>query len=166
MGRNENYASAIWFIKNVLYKIKDPDVRLIILGSRPHPSLQKYAGNRVVITGFVDDIRPYFQHSLCLVAPLILGAGVKIKIIESLTAGLPILTNDIGIEGIPAEDGKSYYHCNTPDDYIEKIQFLLNNKSYAKVMSDNEKKLADEIYDYDKSLEIFVKKVTDMAFKE
>lgn len=166
MGRYENYASAIWFIKNVLYKIKDPDVRLIILGSRPHPSLQKYAGNRVVITGFVDDIRPYFQHSLCLVAPLILGAGVKIKIIESLTAGLPILTNDIGIEGIPAEDGKSYYHCNTPDDYIEKIQFLLNNKSYAKVMSDNEKKLADEIYDYDKSLEIFVKKVTDMVFKE
>ena len=166
MGRYENYASAIWFIKNVLYKIKDPDVRLIILGSRPHPSLQKYAGNRVVITGFVDDIRPYFQHSLCLVAPLILGAGIKIKIIESLTAGLPILTNDIGIEGIPAEDGKSYYHCNTPDDYIEKIQFLLNNKSYAKVMSDNEKKLADEIYDYDKSLEIFVKKVTDMVFKE
>ena len=52
------------------------------------------------------------------------------------------------------------------DDYIEKIQFLLNNKSYAKVMSDNEKKLAYEIYDYDKSLEIFVKKVTDMAFKE
>ena len=44
--------------------------------------------------------------------------------------------------------------------------FLLNNKSYAKVMSDNEKKLADEIYDYDKSLEIFVKKVTDMVFKE
>ena len=165
MGRYENYASAIWFIKNVLYKIKDTEVRLVVLGSRPHPSLQKYAGNRVIITGFVDDIRPYFQHSLCLVAPLILGAGVKIKIIESLTAGLPVLTNDIGIEGIPAEDGKSYYHCNKPEDYIEKIQLLLDDRSYAQAMSINEKNLANEIYDYDKSLEIFVKKVSDMACK-
>lgn len=162
MNRYENYASAIWFIENVLPKV-DVSVRLVILGGNPHASLKKYAGERVVITGFVDDIQPYFQHSLCLVAPLVLGAGVKIKIIESLSAGLPILTNDIGIEGIPAENRKTYFHCDSPEDYVKIIHFLLKNADKKMQMSMAEKNLVKEIYDCDKSLKEFIKKVKSIS---
>ena len=158
MNRYENYASAIWFIENVLPKV-DVSVRLVILGGNPHASLKRYAGKRVVITGFVDDIQPYFQHALCLVAPLVLGAGVKIKIIESLSAGLPILTNYIGIEGIPAENRKTYFHCDSPEDYVKIIHFLLKNADKKMQMSIAEKNFVKEIYDCDKSLKEFIKKV-------
>lgn len=159
MNRYENYASAIWFIKNVLPKLDGQKVRFVIVGGNPHHSLKKYVSDNVIITGFVDDIRPYFKHCLCLVAPLVLGAGVKIKIVESLTAGLPILTNNIGIEGIPAENGKSYFHCDSPDDYVRTINLLLHNSGLKRSISNNEKELAKRVYDYDISLKNFIRKI-------
>ena len=70
----------------------------------------------ITVTGFVKEISKYFEQSLCLVAPLVLGAGIKIKVLEAMSAGLPVLTNQIGIEGIPAQNGIHYYYCERPQE--------------------------------------------------
>ena len=127
MARPENYKSAIWFIENVMPLLSDLDVRFVIVGARPDKSLLTYASDKVEITGFMDKVDPYFERCLCLVAPLVLGAGVKVKILEAMSSGIPVVTNHIGIEGIYAENGKHYIHCEAPEEYAECIHKLVND---------------------------------------
>ena len=162
MARRENYLTAEWFIVNVMPLLSE-DYRFIIVGNRPHKSLMNYASDRVIITGFVDDPRPYFRDALCIAAPLVLGAGVKIKVIESLSAGLPVLTNDIGIEGINAEDGVSYFHCTKPEEYAETIMKLGNGEIDAKKVSAASKDFVRRNYDCDASLKEFADRVRRLA---
>ena len=128
MARPENSLSAIWFIENVLPRLTDLDIRFVILGSNPPGELKKYQSDRVYITGFVDSITPYFSQSMCLVAPLVLGAGIKIKVLEALSSGIPVLTNEIGIEGIPAKNEQEYFQCTKPEEYEAMIRCIYNKK--------------------------------------
>lgn len=128
MSRPENYESAIWFITNVMPLLKDFNVKFVIAGGQPNNSLYKYEREDVIITGYVKNPEDLFEDCFCLVAPLVGGAGIKIKILEALSAGVPVLTNEIGIEGIPAQDGSEYYLCKTVDDYLKRIQKLLTTE--------------------------------------
>lgn len=128
MYRPENYEAAIWFIENVMPLLEDLDVRFVVAGNRPPEILKRYANSRVVITGFVENETPLFESSMCFVSPLLTGAGIKVKVIEALSAGIPILTNDIGIEGIPAVNGESYFHCEKPREYSRIIRELYNDE--------------------------------------
>jgi glycosyltransferase involved in cell wall biosynthesis len=165
MNRKENYLSAIWFIENVFNHIQDNRIKFIIIGANPHKSLFRYASKKIIITGYVSDINLYFSNSLCMVAPLVLGAGIKVKILEGLSAGIPILTNNIGIEGIPAKDEVHYIFCNTPNDYLNNIYRLINCTSYSKNISINAKHFMVDNFNYEKSFENYVKKINSLFIK-
>lgn len=130
MDREENYESCIWFIENVFYKLLNIDSRfkLYIVGNKPSEKLLKYKGDKIIITGFVESVQPYFENSLCMVCPLLLGAGIKVKVLEAMSSGLLVISNEIGIEGIPVTEGKEYIHCETPDEYINSIIRVANNE--------------------------------------
>ena len=96
------------------------------------------------------------MESLCLAAPLVLGAGIKVKILEALASGLPVLTNEIGIEGIPAVDGRDYFFCETPKEYADRIRGLLEQKHDVAMMAKNAKMLIQEHFDYEKSCRDFI----------
>lgn len=160
LSRQENWKSAKWFLDNVWPYISDSDARYVMLGSNPPDVLKKYQSDRVVITGFVDDISPYFEKSLCLVAPLVLGAGVKIKVLEGLSSGIPVLTNDIGIEGIPAVDQKDYFHCVTPQDYIKEINDLLSGKVDLKEIEKNSKSFMRDNFNFEKDVLSFADRLS------
>jgi len=155
MSRPANYLSAEWFINNVM-PLLSKDYRFIIMGDGPHASLMKYQSDRVIITGFVDDPSPYFQNAMCLAAPLLLGAGVKVKVIEALSAGLPVLTNTIGIEGIEAVNGESYFHCETPQEYADVISRLGNGEIDSEKVSAASKALIREKHNYEATLKEFI----------
>lgn len=137
MAREENYRSAEWFIRNVMPLLSDCNVRFVVIGASPNRSLLQYQSEQVLITGFCKSPDEYFAHALCLCAPLVLGAGIKVKILESMSAGLPVLTNQIGIEGIDAVDGRDYYFCHTPQEYADRIRELISNPDTAKKMGEN-----------------------------
>ena len=152
MSRKENYLSAIWFIENVMPLLRDLEVRFIVLGSKPNAQLKKFNNERIVITGFVENVEPYFSESLCFVAPLVLGAGIKVKTIEAFSSGIPVLTNEIGIEGIPADHSKDYYYCTNANDYSNIIRKLY----FSKCTDDrgtNGKKMFLKNYSLEKSCE-------------
>ena len=151
MYRPENYESAIWFIEQVMPLLEDLDVRFVVAGNRPPEALKKYNGGRVRITGFVEDETPLFENSMCFVSPLLTGAGIKVNVIEALSAGIPILTNDIGIEGIPAVDGQSYFHCTTAEEYAEIIRKMYHNPQESKQMELQQRKLIAESFNLPES---------------
>ena len=162
MARLENYLSAIWFIENVFYKIKDNETRFIIIGGNPHKSLYEFANERIIITGFVEDVSPYFANCLCSVAPLVLGAGIKVKVLEALSAGVPLLTNDIGIEGIPAVNGKDYLHCNSSDDYIYNINRIIGNEVDTGIISKNSRQFIKDNFNLKSAAEKYYIRLNNM----
>lgn len=163
MNRPENWKSAIWFIENVFAKIKSKGYRFIVVGNKPHEQLMKYHnGNSIQIVGFVEDIKPYFENSMCLVAPLLLGAGVKIKILEAMSSGIPVLTNTIGIEGIFAENQKEFFLCKTADEYIEGIHKLSETPELVERISAAAKSFINQNYNYEKDAAIFCERLEQL----
>lgn len=165
MNRPENYESAIWFINNVFGRLSG-EFKFLIIGSNPDEKLQKYQSDRIIITGFVENITSYFSNCLCLVAPLTLGAGIKVKVLEAMCAGVPTLTNDIGIEGIPAVNGRDYIHCVTADDYYLQIKKLALDNEYSKHISVNAKKLIADKFNMAQSFEKYLKNIKGIDCKE
>jgi glycosyltransferase involved in cell wall biosynthesis len=102
LNRKENEDAAIWFIEKILPEIvhKIPEAKLYVVGANPSLTLLSKASNHIVITGFVKDPTEYFERASISVAPLREGAGVKLKVLESLTAGLVTIATPIGSEGI------------------------------------------------------------------
>lgn len=162
MGREENWKSAVWFINNVFCKLKDKSMSFLVIGANPAPQLLRYSSERVKILGFVEDVGVYFQEGLCMVAPLLLGAGIKVKILESMSAGIPVLTNEIGIEGIPAEDGREYLMCREAEEYIEAIYMLAENSERRDELSRNAKKFMKEQYDLKKGADNFIQLLNEV----
>lgn len=160
MGRKENSDAAIWFIENVFHKLKKYNLDFIVLGSNPPKRLKNFNSDHIVITGYVDDVTPYFERCLCMVAPLLEGAGIKVKILEAFTSGIPVLTNNIGIEGINALDGEDYLHCESIDDYINSILGLLSGEIDVKKLESNSKKLMLEQYNLEESINSYKHNLT------
>ena len=111
-----------WILNKYYYFFYN--LHFYIIGGNPHQSLFKYESERIHITGFVDSIDFYFSNCIALVVPLLLGAGIKVKVLEAMSAGVLVLTNDIGIEGIPAKDGEHYFHCESATDYKNLLNKL------------------------------------------
>lgn len=158
MSREENHLSVIWFLKHVFYRL-DESIEFVIIGGNPKKEILDYQSDRVKVLGFVDNIEPYFSDCLCMVAPLVLGAGIKIKILEAFSAGVPVLTNQIGIEGIRATNGEDYVFCESPEDYINAISQLRTGMIEHEKLSDNAKKLIDEKYNFSKTTQKFLETV-------
>lgn len=153
MDRIENYTSCLWFIDNVFNKLleKNSEFKFYAVGNKPPQVLKDRESSNIIVTGYVNNIETYFQKSLCVVAPLQLGAGIKIKILESMSAGAVVLTNNVGIEGIPVIDRVHYLHCEEPNDYINTILDITNNRYDIRKISNNAKKYITEKFNINES---------------
>ena len=166
MDREENYAGVAWFIERVFRPLLDNRFTLTIVGGRPHPCLDKYKSDRITVTGFVPDIRPYLSGSLCKVASLQSGAGIKVKVIEAMSAGLPVLANAIAIEGIPAIDKKHYLHCEKPEEFAEALTMMAEGRIDALSMSGCAKKLIADAFNLEKSYAAYREAIGNLLDKE
>lgn len=143
--------------------MEDIDIRFVVLGGNPPESLRRYQSDRVVITGFIENIEPFFENSMCLVAPLVLGAGIKVKILEALSSGIPVLTNDIGIEGIPARNKTEYYNCKTPQEYAHIIKQLFWGQVDEKALEKNSKEFIMKQFSIENSVRRYKKDLLNLV---
>lgn len=146
MNREENWMSAIWFIEKVMPLLSDID--FYVVGAHPNERLKAYQSDKVHVLGYVESLDEIFKSATCLVAPLVLGAGIKVKILEAFSAGIPVLTNRIGIEGIPAQDGVDYIHCEEAEDYACAIRDIVNKTIDVKNISRNERNFINRSFNY------------------
>ena len=105
-----NSEAAIFFANNVWPPMKRAlgVMELTIVGANPVPSvlaLRKHWG--VNVTGMVPDVRPYYRGALAAVVPLRTGAGTRLKILEAMAAGVPVISTPLGAEGLEVTDGEN-----------------------------------------------------------
>jgi glycosyltransferase involved in cell wall biosynthesis len=128
MSRPENYLAALSFIRRCWPELRRefPDLCFYVVGSRPHQRLQDLNGqDNIVITGFVEDPYVYLANALLTVAPITLGAGIKVKVLESLMVGSPVVAFPAGAEGInlKREDGLTV--VGNYADMLQEIRMML-----------------------------------------
>lgn len=164
MGRNENYLSVQWFVENVFNKLNN-NLHFVIIGGNPPELIKKYESDKIHVTGFVplEDVKNYFATCLCMVVPLILGSGIKVKILEAFSGGVPVLTNEIGNEGIYAIDKEQYLHCETAQEYIDALNKVGNGEFDVEQLGINAKLFSKEQFGLEQSLMRYTEKIREMA---
>lgn len=156
MDRVENYEAAIWFIDNVMPKLESLKIRFIVAGNHPPKELKERESNKVIVTGFVESEIPLFEKALCNVAPLIKGAGIKVKVIEALSAGIPVLASDVAIEGIPAKDKEDYLRCNSANEFADSIKKIVNNEIDLLKLKENQSELINKYFNLNESYSRYI----------
>lgn len=119
-----------WFVKDIYPLILDkiPDIHFYIVGSNPSQDILDLQCHNITVTGFVtdDELEKYYRKTCVDIVPLRFGAGVKGKVIEGLYYGLPIVTTDIGAEGIPNIE-EAVKIASSPKEYADFVIELVNN---------------------------------------
>lgn len=150
MGHPPNPHGMIWFHKNVWNQLKEryPDLLFYIIGSEPPQYIKDLAvkDKNIIVTGYVDDIRPYIWKASLFISPLQKGTGMKNKVLQAMAMGKAIISSPLDIQGTVAEDNKHLVVARTPAEYVEKIDRLLTDKKKRKELGSNACDLVTERY--------------------
>ena len=131
MDYHANVDAALYFAREIWPSIRErrPDLNLVIVGSKPVPAIVKLGEQPgITVTGTVPDVKPYYQTALAAIVPIRIGGGTRLKILEAMAAGVPVISTAIGAEGLPVTDGKDIFLADTPARFVESAASL--NQSY------------------------------------
>jgi glycosyltransferase involved in cell wall biosynthesis len=142
-----NHDAMIWFIQEVMPLIQKeaPNVRLLITGD--HCDLPLPRAKNVVLTGYVEDIRPLIASASISLAPLRIGSGTRLKILEAMALGTPVVSTSKGAEGLDAQPDVHLLIEDTPEKFAEKVLCLLRDPNLSDYIKKNAYQLVREKYD-------------------
>lgn len=123
--RSDNFDGLLWFFDHCYEKLSK-DVTISIIGKwlpEEFESRIKKMKN-VEYLGFVENPYPLIANSIATISPIFSGAGVKVKVVESLACGTPTIGNDIAFEGISEDFGDFMVRVNSPEEYVNAIMNL------------------------------------------
>ncbi len=147
-----NMEGALWFGQEVFPYIlrRQPGATYTIIGPKPPAALYAMAEKNpaIRITGYVADLRQELENSAGLVVPLLSGGGMRVKILEGLSYGLPMVSTTIGAEGIKLENGRTALLADTPQDFAEAALQLLDPAGPGPRLARAGRQLALEQYDF------------------
>lgn len=154
MSRTENDLAAKRLINIFNTLDNNNDYKLFIIGAHPTKQVLSKANDNIIITGFVDVIEDYIKKCEIAVFPLEYGAGIKLKVLLSCGLGLPVITTDIGAEGID-EEGNVLILAQTDNEIKEKIEMLFNDRKVMKQIADSSKDFIKKNFNWSKTVQIF-----------
>ncbi len=151
MAYRPNIDAVTYFCHSIypIIKAEYPKIEFWIVGKDPAPDVVALAGNGVHVTGQVDSLVPFYNDSIMCVIPLRAGGGTRLKILEAMALGRPVVTTAIGCEGLEVRNGEHLFIADTPELFSEYTLDLLKNKRQWLVMTRQARALAVERYDWD-----------------
>lgn len=154
MSRSENHEAAMRLIHIIQELPNELIVKLNIIGAYPNDELKSYESSRIHITGFVDSIEEEILKNELAVFPLMHGAGIKFKILLSAGLGLPVITTDIGAEGID-EEGEYVSLVKTDDEFKSEIIKYIDNDDLRKEKAKQVKDYVLDNFNWEKTENLF-----------
>jgi glycosyltransferase involved in cell wall biosynthesis len=149
-----NLDAMTFFLKSIwpLLVEKIPDISFTLIGRSPPDwmiAMQKEYKN-LHVTGFVDDVRPYFKQSAVYVCPIRDGGGTKLKVLDALAMQIPLVADPIACEGINVTNGESVFFAASPEEYVKTIQNIFADYEAAMRIAENGLKLIQNEHDFTK----------------
>jgi sugar transferase (PEP-CTERM/EpsH1 system associated) len=140
-----------WFCRDILPLIRaeEPQVTLSIVGRAPTPAVKRLAdGYGVVVTGRVDDVRPYVRNAAVYIVPLRIGGGTRLKIFEAMSMGKAVVSTTIGAEGLPVVAGEHVVLADEPSAFARAVVGLLRDTDQRARIETAARALVLERYDW------------------
>lgn len=142
-----NAEGVVWFARHVFPQIRAqvPDAVLTVIGKNPPPGLE---GAGIEVTGYVDSPRPYLSETAAFVVPLHAGGGMRVKILDAWSWGLPVVSTTIGAEGIEIRPEENILIGDTPADFAQAVVRVLNNPALAQRIEQGGRQTVIEKYNW------------------
>jgi len=125
-----NVDAALYFWREMYPHIvaRVPNVRILIVGHNPPPEVKKMGElPNVTLTGTVPDVRPYLSQSTAMIVPLRLGGGTRLKILEAMAMGVPVITTTVGCQGLAVKDREDVLIADAPREFAARTVELLTD---------------------------------------
>jgi sugar transferase (PEP-CTERM/EpsH1 system associated) len=152
MDWEPNADAAEWLCREILPEVrrKLPGMRAYIVGRKPLPRVQALSSlEGVFVTGTVPDVRPYLRKARCLVVPMRVGGGTRLKILEAFAARIPVVSTRVGYEGIEATPERELLVAETPGEFAEQIARLDRDPALATGLAEAGRDLAERRYGWE-----------------
>lgn len=124
-----------YFTEQIMPRIKQelPNVVLTVVGRDPYPALKELSKRdpAVIVTGRVDDVRPYMDDAAVYIVPLRIGGGTRLKIFEAMAMEKAIVSTTIGAEGLPVKEGVELLLADTPEEFAQAVVRVLGQQDLA-----------------------------------
>ncbi|MGS2721772.1 TIGR03087 family PEP-CTERM/XrtA system glycosyltransferase [Paraglaciecola aestuariivivens] len=159
MDYKPNEDAVIWFVSECWPQIikQHPQAKFIIAGMNPSQDILQLANiSNIEVTGFVEDILPYYHQANIFVAPFRLARGVQNKVLQAFACGLPVIATPMGAEGILCQDQQDVVLANTPEEFIAQANALIANPQYAHTLGQNALQLIQQHYSWPSQLQPLV----------
>ncbi|MGM0540381.1 MAG: VanZ family protein [Thermodesulfobacteriota bacterium] len=145
-----NVDGVVWFCREILPGVQDTilGLKLYIVGANPAPEVQQLASEHVVVTGYVDDIRDYYELADICVIPLRLARGVQNKALEAMAMGIPVVTTSKVQQGIQAMPERDLLLADTPQEFSRQVRRLLTDQDLAHELGQRGRKFVLQNFDW------------------
>lgn len=135
-----NIQAVEFFVGEIYPRIKRaiPEVRFVVIGRNPPKSVLDLARSdaSIAVTGSVEDVRPHLKECDLMVVPLLTGGGTRIKILEAMAMGVPVISTTIGAEGLELESGVHLEIADHADEFADLTTTLLEDSQRRRTLAD------------------------------
>ncbi len=150
MHYRPNVDAAMYFAREIMPRLlrERPKLTFTIVGGGPPDELKRLASENIVLTDRVPDTRPYAARAGVVVVPLRMGSGTRLKVLEGLAMGCPLVSTSVGCEGITIEDGEHLLVADDPAAFARSVLRLLDDGALASRLGGNGRALVEERYSW------------------
>ena len=149
MSYAPNVDAVLYFCRHILPEVqrRAPGARLIVVGNAPAPSIRRLTDRPdVLVTGGVPAVEPYYARSAVSVVPLRAGGGTRLKILESMALGRPVVSTRVGCEGLEVEDGQHLLVADEPTAFADHVVTLLQDHALRRALTSRARALVEGRY--------------------
>jgi len=152
MDYRPNVDAMLWFgeaVLPLLHRVR-PDLRCLVVGKAPDARLRTLAARQpgLVLTGMVPAVQPYLARAAVYVVPMRMGSGTRLKVLEAMAAGVPVVSTRLGMEGIAANAGEYALLAETPAAFARAVLRLLDTPALGADFARRGRALVESHYDW------------------
>jgi polysaccharide biosynthesis protein PslH len=151
MGYRPNVDGVMWFVEQVWPRIQAvrPAASFTVAGAHPPREIQRLAGPGICVTGALPDMRPIMADASVLIAPLRMGSGTRLKVVEGLAMGKAMVSTSLGCEGIDVRDGEHLWIADSPEQFAAAVLKLLDDQAAAARLGAAGRAMVEQCYGWD-----------------
>ena len=142
-----------------------PDVKLYIAGATPDPKVKKAASERIIVSGWLDDIRDAYAQSRVFIAPMRIGTGLQNKLLEAMSMRLPSITSPLANASLGAKPDEEILIGNNAEEMAQHIISLLTDQEKAERLALAGYNFTNRVYDWDKATAIMEHAMSQLTTK-
>lgn len=159
MSYQPNVDAVSWFVRHCWAEVKSKveDIRLLIVGSQPAPSVVSLGSNddAIEVLGRVQSVADVLRRATVAIAPMQSGSGMQFKILEAMACGVPVVATTIGLGDISATPGKHLLVVDSPAEFSQSLISLFESNAIARSIGDQGKCFVESCHDWDSVNRVF-----------